>query len=50
MAENIQYKRWRDNVSYEVRRESRVVDCLVDGTLSNQTCCAVSSSLLTHVL
>jgi hypothetical protein len=28
--------------------QSRVVDCLVEGKLSNQTCCAVSSSLLAH--
>ncbi len=28
--------------------ESRVVDCLVEGKPSNQTCCAVSSSLLAH--
>ena len=28
--------------------QSRVVDCLVERKLSNQTCCAVSSSLLAH--
>ena len=28
--------------------QSRVVDCLVEGKSSNQTCCAVSSSLLAH--
>ncbi len=28
--------------------QSRIVDCLVEWTSSNQTCCAVSSSLLAH--